>query len=315
MSKGRRTATQKRKQGAEDFTGSGGDVRIIAQTRVRRLLVEIQDGTEVVRVPSKVAGPVPQGQDTHLMPEVFIQLTGYTDFTCGEKAFRLKPGEVCLMPRGMPHSEIVGPWAGKPFSNLVFMYGWPRVLFHLAKEGDYGNPVEVAPVSLDCFSMVRQVEYLEELVRVRGERSAVHAEHEKGLLLTYFADLWMTLGGREPEGCETFKVSHVRRLVARRLADPDLSVELLAKLLCCHADYLSHLFKKQTGMSLTGFINEQRILQARDMLERSAFSVKEIASAIGYRDPGYFSRVFRHLTMVTPVVYRLGHCGMRREKR
>jgi transcriptional regulator GlxA family with amidase domain len=117
------------------------------------------------------------------------------------------------------------------------------------------------------------------------------------------------LEGRDMAIVEPVKVSRVRQLVSSRLASPELSVEWLAEILRCHADYLSHLFRRETGVTLTRYINEQRIFQAREMLEKSALSVKEITVAVGYSDPGYFARVFRQLTMDSPAAYRVNRAG------
>ncbi len=288
---------------------AGEDAWGVAQMVILELLGKIEAGEVVFRIPEEVVGEAPKEQYKHLGHELFVQIAGYTDFTCGYKTFRLNPGEVCVMPRGMPHGERVGKVKGRDFCNLVIACGYPRGSFHFAELGDMGKPRVKRTGSIDYSATTSKTVYLDELVRLSREPSLVQSAAVKGLQLVYFSDLWAMLERRDMASVEPFKVSRVRQMVSSRLASPELCVEWLAEILRCHADYLSHLFKRETGMTLTRYINEQRVYQARDMLEKTALSVKEIAVAVGYTDPGYFARVFRQLTMDSPATYRVNRGG------
>lgn len=294
-----------------DALSINDDVRSLTLAVIRQYLFELKGNVAIFRIPSVVEensihAPL---QHMHLLPEVFIQLAGFTDFTCGDESFRLNPGEVCIMPRRTPHSEKAGTLNSRPFRNIVITYGWPHLLFHVANASSTGIPQVTSSGSAVCLSTIRQIEYIEDIVRINRQASPVQTEALTGLQLAYFSTVWTTLAGHETGRIESTKTARVRQLVASRLGTPDLSVEYLARLLACHPDYLSHLFQKQTGSTLTQYINEQRILQARDMLERTSLSIKEISAAVGYSDPGYFTRVFRRLTSTTPASHRQRRCN------
>lgn len=84
----------------------------------------------------------------------------------------------------------------------------------------------------------------------------------------------------------------------------DISLETIAGICHCNSSYLSSIFKKKTGKSVSEYLNEIRINRARLLLWVSPKSVTQISYDVGYNDSGYFSRVFKKLTGMSPEVYR-----------
>ena len=72
-----------------------------------------------------------------------------------------------------------------------------------------------------------------------------------------------------------------------------LYVEDLARLVHVNDQYLMRLFKKETGMSLTQYINEQRILKASHLLKHSDYNINYVADLVGYENLSYFARSFK----------------------
>lgn len=67
--------------------------------------------------------------------------------------------------------------------------------------------------------------------------------------------------------------------------------------------YLSKLLNKQVNKTFTDLITEYRIDQAKQLLKEH-YAVKVVASMVGYRSSGYFSKSFKKLIGVTPTEYR-----------
>lgn len=70
--------------------------------------------------------------------------------------------------------------------------------------------------------------------------------------------------------------------------------------------YFSKVFKTQTGVTFTDYLTGVRVAKARELLEGTSKSMKEICSEVGYSDPNYFSRIFKKHTGVTPTEYKEG---------
>ncbi|MGE5613285.1 MAG: helix-turn-helix domain-containing protein [Bacillota bacterium] len=72
-------------------------------------------------------------------------------------------------------------------------------------------------------------------------------------------------------------------------------------------DYLSKIFKAETGVYIKDYINECRIGKAKELLLKSNASISDIAVQSGYDNFSYFSTVFKKLTGETPFSYRKTH--------
>ncbi len=68
--------------------------------------------------------------------------------------------------------------------------------------------------------------------------------------------------------------------------------------------YLQRLFKHQTGVSMSQWLNEQRLRRAAHLLSNSYLSVKEIADTIGYGHASSFIRAFERRFTQAPARYR-----------
>ena len=96
----------------------------------------------------------------------------------------------------------------------------------------------------------------------------------------------------------------IQKVIRERFSSPDLDVNVLAQLYDMSPVYLGRLYLERTGMKITEYIQENRIRFACSELRYSYKSIKEIAMLSGYRDAGYFNKVFRRKMNMTPVEYR-----------
>ena len=69
-------------------------------------------------------------------------------------------------------------------------------------------------------------------------------------------------------------------------------------------NYLSELFKKETGEGFYDFISRYRIRKAKEILITTNLKIYEVAERVGYNDSITFGRAFKKLTGVTPNSYR-----------
>ncbi|MCM1221637.1 MAG: AraC family transcriptional regulator [Lachnospiraceae bacterium] len=84
----------------------------------------------------------------------------------------------------------------------------------------------------------------------------------------------------------------------------DLSLSAMAQVLQINASYLSTLFRKETGVTLTDYVNKKRIDHAVMLLNSSDAYIQNIASACGIPDVNYFTKLFKKYIGKTPKEYR-----------
>lgn len=84
----------------------------------------------------------------------------------------------------------------------------------------------------------------------------------------------------------------------------DLSLRALAKLNNISTGYLSGLFKKETGQTLTEYVNGKRVNHAKHLLKTTNLQIQTIAQHCGILDFHYFCRIFKNITGRTPTEYR-----------
>lgn len=86
--------------------------------------------------------------------------------------------------------------------------------------------------------------------------------------------------------------------------DGDLTLKRFADELFLSTSYLSTLFKKEIGLTLTDYVNKSRITAAQKLLRSTRLSTQQIAIDCGIPDIHYFTRLFRRQTGMTPKEWR-----------
>ncbi|MBN1404517.1 MAG: AraC family transcriptional regulator [Opitutales bacterium] len=241
----------------------------------------------------------------HFSPEVFVQQEGVTEFSFPRDKLVLKPGEVCILPAGVPHKERISKIDGQ-FRNMVVGFYHDTISVHFANEVSPGKPdIEVIE-----FFFAPDIDQMKALMNILVQVSKTGDSQERdaamrGLVMAFFSLLYKLVAhGTENFNSEAGKVFQTKWLVREQLSSTTLSVKSLAERLQCSADYLSHLFHSTTGERLVSYIQRKRIEGAKLALEATPLYVSEIAWSSGFSDPAYFARVFKKFTGETPQSYR-----------
>jgi len=98
--------------------------------------------------------------------------------------------------------------------------------------------------------------------------------------------------------CKEYIYSHIKERI---------TIEDLADEVGVSASYLSRLFKKETGISVSAYIREQKIDIAKNLLRFSDFSMIDIANRLSFSSQSHFIQQFREIVGMTPKKYRDVH--------
>lgn len=94
------------------------------------------------------------------------------------------------------------------------------------------------------------------------------------------------------------RVEQVRKILSLEYEDPPALTDL-ARRVACSPFYLSRLFAKETGQTISQFLRDVRLAKAKELLDRGEMNVSEAAVSVGYSSLSHFSRAFSA---------RYGHC-------
>lgn len=149
----------------------------------------------------------------------------------------------------------------------------------------------VHPVYLDQLS-TRFARQIEELTTVSGSHLEKEMLHKYCLLVQNYS-----VKGYSPI------VQKVINQININLTE-NLSLKTLSEFCCISAGYLSTIFKKEVGMTLTDYINKKRVDHAILLLNATNLQIQTIAGYCGIPDLNYFSRIFKKFQGMTPKKYR-----------
>lgn len=84
----------------------------------------------------------------------------------------------------------------------------------------------------------------------------------------------------------------------------DVTLDSVAGRFRLSSSHLSRLFKLHRGVNFIDYLTDVRIARAKELLKEPSANIKEVSAKSGYRDPNYFSRVFKRVVGVNPTEYR-----------
>ena len=95
--------------------------------------------------------------------------------------------------------------------------------------------------------------------------------------------------------CKEYIYSHIKERI---------TIEDLADELGVSASYLSRLFKKETGDSVSIYIRRQKMEIVKNLLQYSEYSMIDIANRLSFSSQSHFTQQFREFVGMTPKKYR-----------
>jgi two-component system response regulator YesN len=103
---------------------------------------------------------------------------------------------------------------------------------------------------------------------------------------------------------QTALVHTARAYIDAHYSSPELSLANVAHHVNLSPSHFSALFGRENGATFREYLTQVRIRHAQELLRGSSLRAFEIAEAVGYADPHYFSTVFKKETGRSPRAYR-----------
>jgi len=217
----------------------------------------------------------------------------------GDKRFRLKPGDITISPAGTRSTYRLAE-----ASRHWCVHFWPA-------EGDGEN----LPIPLHLRLGPRLAYFRERLqhVTVLHNRPTLSESYRRvwqAMASAAFLELLLQMAAfarakpaRPAARVSDRALARAREIIEEHLSRP-LDVPELAAEVGLSQNYLARLFRRESGMTLQGYLNSRRMEEARHLLENTDLPVKSIAAHVGYFDAQYFNKQFRRSSGMSPTAYR-----------
>ena len=212
-----------------------------------------------------------------------IRLSGDVIYNYEGETIRSQAGDLVFIPKGASYSVTK---LGKHFEFAI-------VYFDAEVEEDRMKIVHL-PGTAEALGVF---ESLSRAVRIIDEEGRLLSVSHLYRLLAIAA----SVSTKEENGAKLRLISPALDYLRDHLYSPSLEIGSLHTLAGISAVYFRRLFSTYMGMQPSKYVAERRLSLARELIEEGGFVfVRDVAEAVGYTDPLYFSRIYKARFGISP---------------
>lgn len=153
----------------------------------------------------------------------------------------------------------------------------------------------------DFISVVGQYKFTEnDLVPYMEETSSAMELRRRMMEIFH---LYMEAVQEKRLGRDSYNVTKAKQFLEREYQN-DVSLTEISERLGIHPNYLSTLFKAETGITFSQYLRSLRVRKASELLRDTNLKIYQVAEQVGYSDTASFYRVFKEELGVSPAQYK-----------
>ena len=228
----------------------------------------------------------------HSLYEIYFLEEGNCTYIIDNKVYNVRAGDTVIIPDGVIHHT--------KYDDICHS----RILINCARE--------YVPASLQTIISSGNYFYRNPFIadEIRKTLEKIESEYD---LRDSFSDeiisccihslLYLLL--RNTESC--VDIDNSNRIVEQAVAyirenfSSDISLSSLARRFSVSSEHFSRLFKKETGLGFSKYLNSLRLQYAEQLLRSSGGkSITQIAEICGFEDSNYFSKKFKEVYGISP---------------
>ena len=205
---------------------------------------------------------------------------------------RFSKGSIVYLPQGCRYrSRFYACGSSRAHSQIIS--------FQLADIN--GNPFVCSREICEVFSGKEAFHEFNEAVRI-GESLSVPYSRFKMVLYSLLTKI---AAHNQKQALHSKTLLPIAPAVRYLQDDPGTEVNVKALANMCHLTegFFRTLFKQYYGKTPLRYCLERRIQRAEELLQSNLYSVSEVAEMVGFKDPGYFTKVFKKETGKVPSGY------------
>jgi AraC-like DNA-binding protein len=249
----------------------------------------------------------------HRHPEYEICLfpADHGTFLIQDREYAIRPGDVFIVNANDIHQPIL---RRRRNQGAIATYFSPRLFGDAQECGDWLSPFMFASRwGANRVPADRRIKALVgELLRT-FERRGPHWQLESRGILTHLLSIVASRflgehGAANASG--SMRAAHRFGRVINHVNEhlhESIEVETLYEVAHLSRSQFSIAFRSAFGMSVTAYIQQQRVSRAKRMLRSTSMTISQIALCTGFESGSFFTRVFKkHADDVSPLAYRNG---------
>lgn len=188
--------------------------------------------------------------------------------------------------------------AFQPYTHHTGCSFDPSPIFHLTYKivetfysvvGSWNSPVEG-----DCISKKKILEDIDKCKSVT--EIAIYLSKVLAEVLECYRSNYEYKHVKKP-------VEMIKKYISKHYSEA-INLDDVANMVYLNSNYLSDMFKKETGMNFKDYIINYRIEVAKDLLKDIKYKTYEVAEMVGYKDPKYFCKLFKKVIGINPKQYK-----------
>ena len=99
-------------------------------------------------------------------------------------------------------------------------------------------------------------------------------------------------------------IEKAKTYIQENYQNEEMSLQSVASNVNVSSNHFSAIFRKETGETFIDYLTKVRMDNAKDLLTCTSMKTSEIGFEVGYRDPHYFSYIFKKTQGMSPKEYR-----------
>lgn len=228
----------------------------------------------------------------HGLYEIYFMVKGNCTYIIDNKVYNVKSGDIVIIPEGIiHHTKYDTIEHTRILINCTEKY-IPESLLSKISSGTYlyRNPFIIDEVK-NIFGKIEDEYKLKDTLS--DEVISCHT-HSLFYLLIRNADSCLTVddGNRVIEQA----VAYIRENFAS-----DITLSALAKKFSVSPEHFSRMFKKETGLGFSKYLNSLRLQHAEQLLKiAKGQNITQVAESCGFEDSNYFSKKFKEVYGTSP---------------
>ncbi len=240
----------------------------------------------------------------HDFNKIFILISGNVTYCIEGRTYELRPYDIILVSAGEIHRPVV--YSGQTYERMIIYVSDKFLNAYSDGDTDLRRCFERASETGSNLLRIRSMENsrlyrccleLEESVIKRRDGSRVYGAvfYERLLFLEFMIDINRESSDRGcahiRRGMENDRISAVTGYINAHL-DEDLTVDTIAAGCFMNRYYLMHLFKSETGYTISGYITSKRLISARSLID-DAMPATQACFESGFRSYSAFFRAWK----------------------